>query len=212
MKMKLIELTSMPIEEYHNGLRRVRLVGHGQPFVYENAVISSEPLVDTDLLIPTQRYVLTSIMQRTRQLYELLLREQVDLLELTTAWQLKLLMDDNTLRIFHLTPPLIEVTLNQSYEQIWLLADGMHRVALARELNYPISITLIKGASHPYYARPLCSWNEVLRLDTIPEGFKKKAYLEKDYKDLFRNYNEVFPGIQLPRNEYKMREERIYAG
>lgn len=210
--MKLIELTPIPIENYHNGLKRVRLVGHGQPLVYENAVISSEPFVDTDLLIPTQRYVLTDIMKRTRQLYELLLREQVDLLELTTAWQLKLLMDDNTLRTFHLTPPLVEVTINSAYKQIWLLADGMHRVALARELKYHINITLVKGASHPYYARPLCSWNEVLRLDKIPEGFKKKDYLEKDYKALFRNFNEVFPGIQLPRNEYKMREERIYAG
>lgn len=197
--MELIELEVIPTDEYYRRLKQVRLVGHGQPTVYENAVISSEEFIDTDRLIPTQRYVLTEIRQRTRQLYQLLLREQVDLLELTTALKLKLLTDDNTLRVFHLTPPLIEITVDKTSKQIWLLADGMHRVALARELNFPISITLIKGASHPYYAQPLLSWNEVLLLDTIPEGFKKKNYLETDYKALFRNYNGVFPGIQLPR-------------
>lgn len=196
--MELIELETLPIPEYHQRLKQVRLLGHNQACVYENAVISSEE-VETRVLIPTQRYVLKDIMRRTSQLYNTLLLEGVDLMELETALRLRVRGDDNSVRTFHLTPPLVEVTIDSTFKQIYLLADGMHRVALARELNYPVRITLIRGASHPYYAKPLVSWNEVLLLDEIPEGFKKKDYREANYKALFRDYNAVFPGIQLAR-------------
>jgi hypothetical protein len=76
----------------------------------------------------------------------------------------------------------------------------MHRVYTARKLGKPINIILVQNVPYPYYAFPLSqAWAEVIELQEIPKDFPKKVYRERNYKDLFRNYNEVLSGIQQSR-------------
>ena len=54
---------------------------------------------------------------------------------------------------------------------------------------------------YPYYALALPDgWSGVAELEALPDGFQKKTYRNPDnYKSLFRQYNEVFPGVQEQR-------------
>lgn len=56
---------------------------------------------------------------------------------------------------------------------------------------------------YPYYAYALeKGWGEVEELDELPDNYLKKAYRDpRNYKALFRNFNELFPGIQKQRKK-----------
>jgi len=51
----------------------------------------------------------------------------------------------------------------------------------------------------------------VEELDELPAGYQKKAYRRPDdYKALFRDFNDVFPGVQVERP--RVSPEELRAG
>jgi len=104
-----------------------------------------------------------------------------------------------------LTPPIIEESIEPDGNKIQLINDGMHRIYTARKLGKKINVVLVRNVptKFPYYAYPLKNeWDDVRELPEIPNNFIKKEYRDKkNYKALFRNFNEVFPNIQKQRKK-----------
>lgn len=179
-------------------LRAVRLRGFPdvQPYAGASLEIVS---VDPDTLAPPQRYVLTDGVQTMHDLRAALAPHALDPFALDGGAFITL--DGDRIPVI---PPIVE----ESYEPgrdapVDVIADGLHRVYAARALGLPITVILARDLprEHPYYALALPDgWSGVTELDTLPDGFQKKTYRNPDnYKSLFRQYNEVFPGVQQQR-------------
>lgn len=185
-------------------LQQTRLMGHGQPLIYANATLSLRAAVNPNLLVPAQRYVLESDFRMIENLYETFLHKSINIFALTGGLQFwreepETKQPEGPIP---LTPPIVEESIEAGERTVWLISDGMHRVYTARRLGKPINIILVQNvpATYPYYAYPLSQgWEEVVELETLPEVFHKKTYRELHYKELFRNYNAVLPGIQKQR-------------
>lgn len=188
-------------QELISTLHQTPLQGYNQTLVYRDAFISIQKQVDPYSLVPTQRYVLEPIVNRLESLYKSLLNQQEDLLALRGGlWITK--GEDS----FPFIPPIVEEywepNSNRWLGKRWIISDGMHRAYVAQRLAKPINIILIQNVpkEFPYYAYPLKGgWRDVYNLKELPRGFVKKYHREGDYKSLYRNYNEVLPGVQLPR-------------
>ena len=195
--MKVTKLEVVPSSILLSKLKNTRLLGYGQVLVYANAQLSIEQQLDTDILVPTQRYVLRSTLWTVKELYTTLLSQGVDMFKLDTAvwfWR------EDIRTLLPLLPPIIEESYEADGRKVWLISDGMHRVYTARKLGKPLNVILVKNASHPYYAYPLDKgWADVAELQELG-SLPKKKYRETAYKELFRNYNDVFPGIQKSRS------------
>lgn len=190
-------------QELLSNLKHTQLMGHGQPFIYHTAHLSLQEKVNPYELIPAQRYVLESDFQRIEYLYQNFLQQGIDIFSLKGGIWFN--MGEESIP---LTPPIVEESWEAQGRKIWLISDGMHRVYTARQLGKPITIILVQNVprEYPYYAYPLeGGWNEVTELKELIEGFQKKNYREKQYKNLFRNYNAVFPGIQKSRNQVRLK-------
>lgn len=199
--MYLLDYQTIHFSECCTRLKRTQLIGYERELVYRDARISLKCDVDPRDIFPTQRYTLKPLMLRTATLYQSLLWKGIDIMEMTGALWLKVREDDGVVKEFHLTPPIVEFAQNpDTGADIYLLADGMHRTALAIEQGYPINIILVDGVSQPYYAYPLKGWSEVQVFENLPTGFVKKHYRNPDnHKLLFRNYDIGFPNIQPKR-------------
>ncbi|MCK5718149.1 MAG: hypothetical protein KAH77_11725, partial [Thiomargarita sp.] len=57
-------------DELLNNIKKTRLLGFDQAYVYENADIALKEAVNPNTLIPAQRYVLDSIYRSVVALYE----------------------------------------------------------------------------------------------------------------------------------------------
>lgn len=202
MKILKYELINPP--SLLASLQQTRLMGHGQHSIYCNATLSLQEAIDPNILVPAQRYVLESDFHRIESLYTSFLQEDMDIFSLTGGlwfWQAESDTEPAEGPI-PLTPPIVEESLESDGKKIWLISDGMHRVYTARKLGKRINIILVQNvpAVYPYYAYPLTQgWEKVMELATLPDDFQKKVYREENYKALFRNYNEVLPGIQKQR-------------
>ncbi|MBF0322245.1 MAG: hypothetical protein HQL62_04755, partial [Magnetococcales bacterium] len=73
----------------------------------------------------------------------------------------------------------------------------------AMRLESLINVVMVHNVpgEFPYYAYALPNgWSDVQELTELPEGFVKKSYRDpENYKSLFRDFNEVFPGVQKQR-------------
>lgn len=199
--MYLLDYRTIPFADCCARLKLTQLIGYERELVYRDARISLKCGVEPRDIFPTQRYTLKPLMLRTATLYQSLLWKGIDIMEMTGALWLKIREDDGVVKEFHLTPPIVEFAQNpDTGADIYLLADGMHRTALAIEQGYPINIILVDGVSQPYYAYPLKGWSEVQVFENLPTGFVKKHYRNPDnHKLLFRNYDIGFPNIQPKR-------------
>jgi hypothetical protein len=169
-------------------LRETRLMGHGGARVYEHASLAVQAF-DPEDLTPAQRYVL---MPNVRRLLELRDALDVDIFGLDGG----VVVDG-----IPLLPPVVERSEEPDGRTVWLINDGIHRVYAAKLTGSPINVVAIDGASHPYYALAT-SWEAVVELEELPEGFQKKAYrVPENYKALFRDFNAVFPGVQAERKQ-----------
>jgi len=195
--MKIVRYDLIPASLLLEKLKKTRLMGHQQALIYEHAQITLQEQVAPGLLIPAQRYVLQAHLQIIENLYAALLSQGLDIFALTGGvwfWY------EGGEAPLPLTPPIIEESYEADGRKIWLISDGMHRVYTARKLGKPINVILVQDVPYPYYAFPLPqAWAEVVELQEIPAAFPKKVYRESNYKDLFRNYNEIFSGIQKSR-------------
>lgn len=203
--MKLLRWEQLTAEETLARFKRTRLKGFGQPYVYEPATLTLEKGVGTDRLVPAQRYVLQSDLDSVFALEKMFALHGIDIYALEGALMFWIERDGEEEGPIPLTPPIIEGSIEADGQHIWLINDGMHRVMAARKRGVPINIILAEGVSpeHPYYALPLSNgWADVQELTELPDGFQKKDYRVPDnYKALFRDFNEVFPGIQKQRKQ-----------
>jgi hypothetical protein len=167
-------------------LRQTRLMGHGGARVYEHATLKVQTFDPLDLT-PAQRYVLMPNVRR--------------ILDLHDAVGVFALDGGVYLDGIPLLPPVVERSTEPDGREVWLINDGIHRVYAAHLAGSPINVVTVDGASHPYYALA-ASWEEVVELEELPDGFQKKAYRVPDnYKALFRDFNAVFPGVQQERKK-----------
>ncbi|MBF0130994.1 MAG: hypothetical protein HQL75_00195 [Magnetococcales bacterium] len=111
-----------------------------------------------------------------------------------------------------LIPPVVEVSIENG-KPVMLINDGMHRVYAARRFGQKINIVLATGvpAEYPYYAHPVENgWDGVVELDELPDNFVKKTYRNPhNYKELFRDFNAVFEGVQTQRKRTNPAFDRV---
>jgi hypothetical protein len=99
-----------------------------------------------------------------------------------------------------LLPPVVETDARGNY----IINDGIHRIQFAREMGCSLRCVLTGIPDWPYYALPNPNrWDDVKSISgELPEGFVKKHYRLADkalYKQLFRDFNAVWPGVQKER-------------
>ena len=203
--MRLLHCQTLSTEETLARFKETRLRGFGQPRIYEKASLELRPAVPTEKLIPTQRYVLTSDLNTIFALETLLLGHNIDIFALTGAVLLWLEREGEEEGPNPLTPPIIEDSQEANGQTVWIINDGMHRIAAARKRGRDINVILAQGVptEYPYYAFPLeNNWQDVVELAELPDNFAKKSYRSPDdYKSLFRDFNGVFEGIQKQRKK-----------
>lgn len=184
-------------DELLERLRAVRLRGFPDVRPYAEATLQLAS-VDPETLAPPQRYVLRDGLQTMLDLRAALAPHGVDPLALDGGAFVT--VDGERIPVI---PPIVEESHEPDGRTVDVIADGLHRVHAARTLGLPITVVVARGLprEHPYYALALPDgWAGVAELDALPDGFQKKAYRNPDnYKSLFRQYNEVFPGVQQQR-------------
>lgn len=197
MKINTVKMYDM--NELRRRLAQVRLRGyqHGaedvRPLVYEDATITPLRSVHASGFIPTQAYVLESELKKIEVLYDRLKEFGIDLFKL---WGFCELDTDNGIKC--LTPPIVE---QDTDGRSIIIADGMHRCYMARLMRKDLNVMFISGKiTYPYYAYALEEkWKGVKKVSSL-EGVVRKKYRDPErYKALFRDYTDVFPGIQEKR-------------
>jgi hypothetical protein len=149
-------------------------------------------------LAPAQRYVLRPSVAAILELRETLLGHDVDVFALDGGAYVHAADE-----VVPVIPPVVEESGEPDGRTVWIINDGIHRVYAARSLGLPISVVRATNVSHPYYALALPGgWSEVEELDELPERYEKKTYRDpSNYKALFRQFNDVFPGVQKERRK-----------
>ena len=180
-------------EELLSRIARVRLRGFdaARPYSLDALDLVS---ISPDGLAPAQRYVLRPTVEAILALREGLLPRGVDIFALDGG------VDVDGVPVI---PPIVEESHEPDGRKVWIINDGIHRVYAARSLGLPIAVVRATGVTHPYYALALPGgWSEVEELDELPERYEKKTYRDpSNYKALFREFNEVFPGVQQERRK-----------
>lgn len=203
--MRLLRWEQLSTEDTIARFKKTRLKGFGQPYVYGNARLELAPAVDPESLAPTQRYVLKSDLEAIFAIEEMFRPHGIDIYALTGALLFWVEHDGEEEGPIPFCPPIVEESVEPDGRTVLIINDGMHRIAAARKRGRPINVILARGvpAEYPYYAFPRPEgWTDLLELDELPDGFQKKAYrIPENYKSLFRDFNEVFPGIQKQRKQ-----------
>jgi hypothetical protein len=178
-------------------LAETRLRGFGGARPYADASLELVSLSPEDLA-PAQRYVLRPSVAVILELRETLLAHGVDVFALDGGAYVRTADE-----LVPVIPPIVEESREPDGRTVWIINDGIHRVYAAKSLGLPISVVRATNVSHPYYALALPGgWSEVEEFDELPELYEKKTYREPDrYKALFREFNEVFPGVQKERRK-----------
>lgn len=179
-------------------LRAVRLRGFPDVRPYADARLELRS-VDPATLSPPQRYVLRDGVQTMHDLRAALAPHDLDPFALDGGAFIT--VDGDRIPVI---PPIVEESHEPGRDTpVDVIADGLHRVYAARTLGLPITVIIARDLprDHPYYALALPDgWSGVAELAALPDGFQKKTYRNPDnYKSLFRQYNEVFPGVQEQR-------------
>ncbi len=198
--MRVGRLDPIPPRELLDSLRRTRLNGYDGARPYADASLRIERY-DPNMLVPAQSYVLAPCVRRILKLRAALAEHGVD--PFTLDGGVWLTTGEAARRRIPLLPPIVERSREPGGREVMLINDGMHRVFAARSLGEQITVVAAYGVppEYPYYAYALPGgWKDVVELKALPDGFEKKRYrLADNYKALFRNFNEVFPGVQQQR-------------
>lgn len=198
--MEVLEVDPFGREELLAALRKTRLRGFDGPAVYANATLG---LVERDPadLAPAQRYVLKGGVAKILELRAALLDQGIDVFALDGGVWVR--TGDAPEERIPMIPPVVEESREPDGRTVWIVNDGIHRVFAARSLGLPINTVHVAEVppEYPYYALALPKgWAEVTELDELPDGFQQKEYRRPDdHKALFREFNDVFPGVQKER-------------
>jgi hypothetical protein len=159
--------------------------------------------VDTNDLTPAQRYVLADGVQTILDVADAFTPLGIDVFALRGALLFWPEGSDPAEPPIPLLPPMIEESIEADGSKVLLINDGIHRVYAARKRARKLNVVLARGVppEYPYYAYALPDgWTQVEELAELTEGYQKKAYRNPDnYKALFRDFNEIFEGIQKQR-------------
>jgi len=203
--MKILKYELMPKDEFLGKLRQVRLKGFDRPYIYRDAGLDFLGLADTNLLSPPQRYVLKDTIDAIVELDRAFTLLGVDIFDLHGALMFWLEGSDPGVdQPIPFLPPVVEESF-ETTGSILLINDGMHRVWTARKLGRPITVMVAMNVprAYPYYAYPWTGgFDSVEELVELPDEYQKKNYRNpENYKALFRQFNEVFPGVQAQRKQ-----------
>ncbi len=200
--MKIQKYELLPETELLSRLKKTRLRGFDRAEVYRDASLEVAN-VDTDELTPAQRYVLADGVQTILEVADAFAPMGVDVFGLRGALLFWPEGADLAEAPIPLLPPMIEESTEADGKKVLLINDGIHRVYAARKRGRKLNVVLARSvpAEYPYYAYALPDgWAQVEELAELTEGYQKKAYRNPDnYKALFRDFNEIFDGIQKQR-------------
>jgi hypothetical protein len=204
--MKITRIKEIGRSKTLQMLSGVRLIGHSQTPVYKNARLELIHKVDPRTLVPTQRYVLTENLEMVGILRKSLEKFSVDIFSLDGCVEFWKEPGNRPLGVIlergpiSLLPPIVEAGEGG---QVSIINDGMHRIMAAIKAKRLINIILVRDIppKYPYYAFSLVGgWSDVQELSSLPKGFVKKFYRDpKNHRDLIRDFNPIFPGIQRKR-------------
>jgi hypothetical protein len=191
-------------DELLERLARTRLRGFDGALVYEHAQLELAAATPPETLAPAQRYVLKAGVEKLVELRAALLDAHgVDTFALDGGAHVR--TSDDPDELIPVIPPIVEESHEPDGRTVLVINDGIHRVYAARSLGLPISVVVARGvpSEYPYYALALPDgWAGVQELDELPDGFQKKEYRRPDnYKALFREFNDVFAGVQKERKK-----------
>jgi hypothetical protein len=199
--LQIASVESFGPDHLLEALAGTRLLGFGGARPYENAKISLQKM-DTDLLVPAQRYVLTPNVAKIAELRAALLPLGHDVFALDGGVVVRTDEQDDRIPVL---PPIVEESHEPDGRTVLLINDGIHRVFAARQAGLPINVVVIRGVAeqYPYYAFALRDgWADVQQLEELPANFQKKEYRSpSEYRSLFRDFNAIFPGIQKERRQ-----------
>lgn len=198
-------------EELLSRIAQVRLRGFDGARPYSLASLELVT-VSPDELAPAQRYVLRPTVETVLALRQELLPHGIDIFALDGGAYVRAdqpserfppYRTGNAPEVVPVIPPVVEESVEPDGRTVWIINDGIHRVYAARSLGLPITVVRASAVSHPYYALALAGgWTEVDELDELPERYEKKTYRDpSNYKALFREFNDVFPGVQKERRK-----------
>jgi hypothetical protein len=198
----VMEARPFTADELLATLRRTPLQGFDGALPYAGAQLELVTM-DPDALVPAQRYVLAGGVRRALALRHALRPHGIDPFALDAgAW---ITTADAPGEPTPLLPPIVEMSREPDGRVVPLINDGLHRVFAARSVGAPITVVLARDVptEYPYYALALPDgWTGVAELEDLPDGFQKKTYRNPHgYKQLFRNFNAVFPGVQQERKQ-----------
>jgi hypothetical protein len=200
--MKILKYELLPEAELLARLKKTRLRGFERAEVYRDATLEVAQ-VDTNDLTPAQRYVLADGVQTILDVADAFAPLGVDVFGLRGALLFWPEGSDPAEAPIPLLPPMIEESIEADGRKVLLINDGIHRVYAARKRGRKLNVVLARNvpAEYPYYAYALPDgWTQVEELAELTEGYQKKAYRNPDnYKALFRDFNEIFEGIQKQR-------------
>jgi hypothetical protein len=207
--VRILSIAPFDRDELLGSLRETPLRGFDKAKPYAKATLEVAP-VGADSLAPAQRYVLRPTVRRLLALRDALLEQDIDLLALDGGAYIRTSEDPE--EAIPIVPPIVEESHEPDGRRVLLVNDGLHRVAAARSLGLPIAVVVVRGVARefPYYAHALAGgWSEVEELEELPDEYQKKDYrLPDNYKSLFREFNEVFPGVQKQRKRSNPRRLR----
>jgi len=184
-------------------LKRTRLRGFDRPEVYRDATLELVE-ADPEALTPAQRYVLREGVQAILDVADAFAARDIDVFALRGAllfWPEGSNPESDAPIPF--LPPVIEESIEPGGNKVLLINDGIHRVYAARKRGRRINVVLARDVppEYPYYAYALPEgWARVEELNELRDGYQKKEYRNpENYKALFRDFNEIFEGVQKQR-------------
>jgi hypothetical protein len=200
--MKIQKYELLPEADLLARLKKTRLRGFDRAEVYRDATLEIAP-IDTNDLTPAQRYVLKDGVQTILEISDAFEPLGLDVFGMRGALLFWPEGADASEAPIPFLPPVIEESVEADGRKVLLINDGIHRVYAARKRGRKINVVLARNVplEYPYYAYALPDgWAQVEELDELTEGYQKKAYRNPDnYKALFRDFNEIFEGVQKQR-------------
>jgi len=200
--MQITKYDLLAEAELLSRLKRTRLRGFDQAEVYRDATLEVVE-ADPESLTPAQRYVLQEGVQAILDVADAFEPRGIDVFALRGALLFWPEGSDPDGPPIPFLPPVIEESIERDGKKILLINDGIHRVYAARKRGRKLNVVLARNVpvEYPYYAYALPDgWAQVDELAELQEGYQKKEYRNpENYKALFRDFNEIFEGVQKQR-------------
>jgi hypothetical protein len=170
--------------------------------VYRDATLEVVE-ADPESLTPAQRYVLQEGVQAILDVADAFEPRGIDVFALRGALLFWPEGSDPEGPPIPFLPPMIEESVERDGSTVLLINDGIHRVYAARKRGRRLNVVIARNVppQYPYYAYALPQgWAQVDELVELQEGYQKKEYRNpENYKALFRDFNEIFEGVQKQR-------------